>query len=90
MNFITNCILRRQLIITEECEDRFMLNIEKLRDKYAQNLRSLEKYYDEIIRTIYRPQGLSKKDEDVRDDMYLFEQAYSLMKVTFKNEKRES
>lgn len=90
MNFITNCLLKRYLVINQEAEDNFMMSIEVLRNKYAQNLRSLEKYYDEIIRTVYRPQGLSKKDSEVRDEMYLFEQAYSLMKVAFKNEKRDS
>lgn len=90
MNFITNCMLRRYLIINEEAEDRFIMSIEKLRNKYAQNLRSLEKYYDEIIRTVYRPQGLSKKDEEVREEMYLFDQAYSLMKLAFKNKRRDS
>ena len=83
-------MLRRYLIINEEAEDRFIMSIEKLRNKYAQNLRSLEKYYDEIIRTVYRPQGLSKKDEEVREEMYLFDQAYSLMKLAFKNKRRDS
>lgn len=89
-NFITNCMLRRYLIIHEDCEDKFMMSMEELGNKYEQNLRSLEKYYDEIIRTIYRPKWLSKKNEEVRDEMYLFEQAYSLMKVAFKKEKRDS
>ncbi len=90
MNFIDRCILKRDLIIEEQCEDAYLLAVEKLTNKYMQNLRSLEKYYDEIIRTVYRPQWLSKMNEEVRDEMYLFEQAYSLMKVWFKKEKRDS
>lgn len=90
MNFIDSCILKRYLIIEEQCENPYLLSVEKLTNKYMQKLRSLEKYYDEIIRTVYRPQWLSKMNPEVRDEMYLFEQAYSLMKVAFKNEKRDS
>jgi hypothetical protein len=90
MSFINRCILKRDLIIEEQCENAYLLAVEKLTIKYMQNLRSLEKYYDEIIRTVYKPRKLSKMNEEVRDEMYLFEQAYSLMKVAFKNEKRDS
>lgn len=88
--FVDNCMLRRYLIVNKECEDKFMMSMEELENRYEQNLRSIEKYYDEIIRTVYRPQWLSKKNPEVREEMYLFEQAYSLMKVAFKNEKRDS
>lgn len=67
-----------------------MHSLEKLRKKYVQKLRSVDKYYDEILRAIYYPQWLSKKDEEVKKEMYRFEQAYSLMKLAFENEKRDS
>ena len=90
MTFVLNCILKRYMIINKECEHQFMNAIEKLRSKYLNNLRSIDKYYDEIIRTIFRSKWLSKKNIEVRDQMYLFDQAYSLMKVAFKDEQRES
>lgn len=68
----------------------FMKWIYQLRQKYNQNLRSAEKYYDEIMRKIYYPQKLTKADEQVKKEMYRFEQAYSLMKLAFENEKRDS
>ena len=49
----------------------FILAFERLEDKYVQNTRSIEKYYDEIVRTIYYPKGLTKKDEEVRDEIDL-------------------
>ena len=32
----------------------------------------------------------AKKDPEVREQMYFFDQAYSLMKIAFKDNKRES
>jgi (p)ppGpp synthase/HD superfamily hydrolase len=67
----------------------FIQAFEDLQIKYMQNVRSIEKYNDEIVRRIYYPHGLTKKDSIVREDMYLFEQAYSLVKLVFKDKKRE-
>jgi len=33
---------------------------------------------------------LNKSDEQVKKEMYRFEQAYSLMKLVFENEKRDN
>lgn len=88
--FITRCIVKGFLVINKECQDEFLINMETLGEKYAQNLRSIEKYYDEIIRTVYCKEWSSQINQEIKDEMYLFEQAYSLMKVEFKNEKRES
>ena len=90
MNFIMMCIIKRYLIISRECENEFMIRIEKLYSTYVENLRSLERYYDEIIRTIFKPFWYSKKDKWVRDEMDHFEQAYTLIKTVFQKDKRES
>jgi hypothetical protein len=63
--------------------------MKKLQDKYNQNTRELEKYYDEIIKKIFYPEGLTKKDKKVTSKMILFEQAYSLMKIAFENQRRK-
>jgi hypothetical protein len=90
ITFLINCILKRYLVIRKECEDEFLLWLTKLRSKYNQNLRSIDIYYDIIVEKIFYPKGLTKKDSEVREQMYFFDQAYSLMKVTFKDEKREN
>jgi len=91
MKFITLCLVKRYLIITKECEDTFFLNIEKIRNKYAQNLSSVQRYYDEVVRACYQEQQwIGKENQRVRDEMDFFVQAYSLMKVVFRNEKRDS
>jgi hypothetical protein len=90
-NFIMYCGMKGHIVIKEDnLMSEFILAFERMEDKYVQNTRSIEKYYDEIVRKIYYPRKLTKKDEEVRDEMYLFDQAYSLMKLAFKNEKRDS
>ncbi|MCX6823896.1 MAG: hypothetical protein NT085_02120 [candidate division SR1 bacterium] len=88
--FVMNCLLKRYLIINEDCETNFLLGLKRLRDKYNQNLRSIDIYYDIIVEKIFYPQGLTKQDPEVREQMYFFDQAYSLMKVAFKDNKREN
>lgn len=90
-DFILYCALKWHISIADDrLIGEFIQAFEKLQKKYAHNLRSMEKYYDEIIRTIYYPQWLTKKDKQVIEDMYLFEQAYSLVKLAFKDKKRDS
>lgn len=88
--FVMNCLLKRYLIINEDCETNFLLGLKRLRDKYNQNLRSIDIYYDIIVEKIFYPQWLTKQDPEVREQMYFFDQAYSLMKVAFKDNKREN
>lgn len=90
IEFILSCILKRYLIIQEQCENQFLLGVKNIRKKYNQNLRSIDIYYDLIVEKIFYPKGLTKKDPEVREQMYFFDQAYSLMKVAFKDNKRES
>ncbi|MEI6118801.1 MAG: hypothetical protein WCP92_06350 [bacterium] len=54
--FVMNCLLKRYLIINEECETNFLLGLKRLRDKYNQNLRSIDIYYDLIVEKIFYPQ----------------------------------
>lgn len=90
MLFLINCILKRYIIICEESEDNFMQWLENLADKYNQNLRSIDMYYDIIVEKVFfYPRWLTKKDQEVREHMYFFDQAYSLVKVAFKDEERE-
>ncbi|MFZ2151156.1 MAG: hypothetical protein WAZ12_05125 [Candidatus Absconditicoccaceae bacterium] len=90
IEFVLSCILKRYLIIEEQCENQFLLGVKTIRRKYNQNLRSIDIYYDMIVEKIFYPQGLTKKDPEVREQMYFFDQAYSLMKIAFKDNKRES
>jgi hypothetical protein len=51
----------------------------------------MERFYDEIVRELfYKKTKLTKADEELKTKMYYFEQAYSLMKLVFKDEKRDS
>jgi hypothetical protein len=68
----------------------FMEAFDDLEKRYLQKLRSIERYYDEIRQTLYYPKGLMKDNKEVRDDMYMFEQAYSLVKLAFRNKTRDS
>jgi hypothetical protein len=68
----------------------FMEAFDDLEKRYLQNLRSIERYYDEIWQTLYYPKGLMKDNRQVRDDMYMFEQAYSLVKLAFRKKTRDS
>ncbi len=90
IEFVLACILKRYLIIQEQCENQFLLGVKQLRQKYNQNLRSIDIYYDLIVEKIFYPKWLTKKDPEVREQMYFFDQAYSLMKIAFKDNKRES
>jgi len=90
-DFMLYCGIKWHLSVSEDYTiGEFIQAFENLQIKYMQNVRSIEKYDDEIIRRIYYPQGLTKKDSIVREDMYQFEQAYSLVKLIFKNMKRKS
>lgn len=89
-DFVFSLTLSWKLKVKEWNLNNFMIKLEELQDEYSQNARSIDKYYDEIVETIYYPQWLTKKSEKVKQDMYYFEQAYSLMKLAFGKEKRDS
>lgn len=89
-DFVFYCALNSKIEIEKSQLKNFMIALNKLRQKYNQNLRSLDKYYDEILRKIYYPKWLDKSNEMVKKEMYRFEQAYSLMKLAFENEKRDN
>lgn len=90
-NFIMYCGMKGHIVIRkDDLMGEFIQAFEKLQEKYEQNIPSMEKYYDEIIRRIYYSKGLTKKDEEVREEMYLFKQAYSLMKREFRKQIREN
>lgn len=89
-DFVFSLTLSWKLKIKEWNLNNFMLKLEELQDEYSQNARSIDKYYDEIVETIYYPQWLTKKSEKVKQAMYYFEQAYSLMKLVFEKEERDS
>jgi hypothetical protein len=89
--FIMYCGMKGHIVIREDnLMGEFIQAFERLQEKYEQNIPSMEKYYDEIIRAVYYPKGLTKKDKGVREEMYLFKQAYSLMKREFRKQIREN
>ncbi len=74
-----------------EIKKNFMRSLNRSREIHRQNLRSMERFYDEIVRELfYKKTKLTKADEELKTKMYYFEQAYSLMKLVFKDEKRDS
>lgn len=87
--FIFFNVAQGNIIIKKEIIPEFMEGVQKLQNKYSHNIRSLEKYYDEIVKTIFYPKGMMKKNKEVIRQMNLFDQAYSLMKVAFDKKKRK-
>ncbi|MFA5747747.1 MAG: hypothetical protein WC872_01405 [Candidatus Absconditabacterales bacterium] len=90
IGFIMYCQIKGYIVVADDQALNFINALGNIQEQFNQNLRSIEKYYDEIVEKIYYPQGLTKKDKKVQHEMYLFDQAYSLMKLAFKDEKREN
>lgn len=91
IDFILYCSIKGHILIEkDQAIGDFIQAFEKLQKKYMQNLRSIEKYYDEIVRSIYYPQGINKKDPKIKEEMYGFEQAYALTKLVWRNEPEET
>jgi hypothetical protein len=91
VDFMLYCSVKGHILIQgDNAIGDFIEAFENLQKKYMQNLRSIEKYYDEIVRSIYYPQGLTKKDPKIKEEMYLFEQAYALTKLVFRNNTNEA
>lgn len=87
-DFVFYLLALWKLQIHESAINNFMTRLEELQNKYYQNVRSIEKYYDEIIEKVY-PKWTTKKSKKLQHEMYRFEQAYSLVKMIFEDEKRD-
>jgi (p)ppGpp synthase/HD superfamily hydrolase len=88
-DFVFYCALNGKITIPQDQLENFMISLNKIRKKYNQNLRTVELYHDTIMRNVFYPKH-TKRDEIVRKAMYRFDQAYSLMKLLFEDEKRNN
>jgi hypothetical protein len=88
-DFVFYCALNGKITIPQDQLKNFMISLNKIRKKYNQNLRTVELYHDTIMRNVFYPKH-TKRDEIVRKAMYRFDQAYSLMKLLFEDEKRNN
>lgn len=88
-DFVFYLLASWKLKIDENAINNFMIRLEELQNRYYQNVRSIEKYYDEIVEKVYYPKWITKKSKKLQHSMYRFEQAYSLVKMVFEDQKRD-